>query len=184
MGDSPDKAGDTNAANDGGKRHRRSALPGCLVAIGMILLVFVGLPYAFLAFLFWAADGSWDFEGDKNFRYWMFVSGKRVEKLGLVAPADKPVKYSFRGSDGNFPGWTIVQYESKAAPADVIAAYAKRCESLQAKVTERPVSEPKEGTIAARIECEFTGYLTAEFFAERTSSSPLTEVGLRVWGME
>ena len=34
------------------------------------------------------------------------------------------------------------------------------------------------------IECEFAGYLTAEFYAERTSSSPVTEVGLRVWGME
>jgi hypothetical protein len=182
MGDSPDKAGDANAAKDGGERRRR-ALPGCLVAIGTLLLVFVGLPYAFLAFLFWAADGSWDFEGDRNFRYWLFVSGKRVEKLGLVAPADKPVKYSVSGSDGNFPGWTIVQYESKAAPADVIAAYAKRCESMQAKVTERP-AEPKEGTTAARIECEFTGYLTAEFFAERASASPVSEVGLRVWGME
>ena len=131
-----------------------------------------------------AADGSWDFEGDRNFRYWLFVSGKRVETLGLVAPTDKPVIFSFRGSDGNFPGWTVVQYESKAAPADVIGAYAKRCESLKAKVTERPASEPKEGVIAARIECEFTGYLTAEFFAERTSSSPVTEVGLRVWGHE
>jgi hypothetical protein len=183
MGDSPDKAGDTNASKDDGQRRPRSALPGCLVVIGTILLLFVGLPYAFLAVVFWAVDGSWDFEGNKNFRYWMFVAGKRAEKLGLVAPADKPVKYSFRGSDGNFPGWTIVQYESKAAPAEIIDAYAKRCESMKAKVTERP-AEPKEGRTAARIECEFTGYLTAEFFAERTSSAPLTEVGLRVWGME
>jgi hypothetical protein len=182
MGDSPAKAGDTNAAKDGGER-RRGALQGCLVVIGTILLVFIGLPYAFLALAFWAADGSWDFEGDRNFRYWMFVSGKRVEKLGLVAPTDKAVKYSFRGSDGNFPGWTVVSYDSKVAPADVIAAYAKRCESMKAKVTERP-AEPKEGMTAARIECEFTGYLTAEFFAERASSSSVSEVGLRVWGME
>ena len=183
MGDSPDKAGDATASKDGGQPRARSALPGCLVVIGVILTFFVGLPYAFLAFLFWAADGSWDFEGDNNFRYWLFVSGKRTEKLGLVAPTDKPVKYSFSGSDGNFPGWTVVNYESKAAPAEVIDAYAKRCESLKAKVAERP-AEPKEGTIAARIECEFVGYLTAEFFAERTLSSPATEVGLRVWGME
>ena len=183
MGDLPDKAGDATAPKDGGDRRRLSGLPGCLVAIGVILTIFVGFPYAFLAFAFWAADGSWDFEGDGNFRYWLFVSGKRAEKLGLVAPTEKPVKYSVSGSDGNFPGWTIVQYESKAAPADVIAAYAKRCENLKAKVTERP-DEPKEGTIAARIECEFAGYLTADFYAERTSSSPLTEVGLRVWGME
>ena len=139
MGNSPDNAGDATASKDGGERRRRSALPGCLVVIGTILMVFVGLPYAFLVLLFWAAEGSWDFEGDRNFRYWLFVSGKRVEKLGLVAPTEKPVRYSFRGSDGNFPGWTVVHYESKAAPAEVIDAYAKRCESLKAKVIERPV---------------------------------------------
>ena len=75
-------------------------------------------------------------------------------------------------------------YESHAAPDVVIDAYAKRCESLKAKVTERPVSEPKEGTIAVLIECEFVGYLTADLYAERTSSSPVTEVSLRIWGME
>lgn len=150
---------------------------------GVILFVFVGLPYALLALLFWAADGSWDFEGDRSVRYWMFVSGKRTEQLGLVAQTEKPVTYSFRGSDGNFPGWTVVGYESNATPAEIIAAYAKRCESLKAKVIERP-AELKEGTIAARIECEFTGYLTADLYAERTSSSPVTEVSLRVWGME
>ena len=183
MDDSPDKAGDATASKDGGQPRARSALPGCLAVIGMILTIFVGLPYAFLVLLFWAAEGSWDFEGDRNFRYWLFVSGKRTEQLGLVARTDKPVRYSFRVSDGNFPGWTAVSYESTAAPADVIAAYAKRCESLKAKVIERP-AEPKEGTIAARLECEFTGYLTVDFYADRTPSSPVTEVDLRVWGME
>ena len=184
MGDSPDNAGDAAAPKEGGERRRRSALPGCLAAIGVILTILVGLPYAFLALAFWANDGSWDFEGDGNFRYWLFVSGKRTEQLGLVAQTEKPVKYSSRGADGNFPGWTVVMYESKAAPADVIDAYAKRCESLKAKVTERPVSGPKEGKIAMLIECEFANYLTADLYAERTSSSPVTEVSVRVWGME
>jgi hypothetical protein len=184
MGDSPDNTGDATAPKESGRGSRLSGLPGCLAAIGLILFVFVGLPYAFLVLLFWVGEGSSDFEGDRNFRYWLFVSGKRAEKLGLVTPTEKPVKYSVSGSDGNFPGWTVVQYESKAGPADVIAAYAERCESLKAKVIERPASEPKEGTIAAYIECEFAGYLTADFFAERTSSSPVTEVSLRVWGME
>ncbi|MBZ0147720.1 MAG: hypothetical protein K8F62_09295 [Pseudorhodoplanes sp.] len=74
-----------------GRRFRR-ALPGRLVALAALLIGFVGVTYALLAFAFWAADGSWDFEGDKSFRYWFFVSGKRAETLGVVAPTDKPVQ--------------------------------------------------------------------------------------------
>jgi len=183
MGDSSKNADHATGPNPDRGRRQVHALPGCLVALATLLILFVGIPYALLALAFWAADGSWDFEGDKSFRYWFFISGKRAEKLGMVLPTDKPVKYSVSESDGNFPGWAIVQYESKAAPAEVIEAYAKRCESLKAKVTERP-AEPKAGTIAARLECEFAGYLTAEFYAEQTSSSPVSEVSLRVWGRE
>ncbi len=184
MGNSSDNTGDATAPKEGGQRRRLCGLPGCLVAIGMILLVFVGLPYAFLVLAFWSAEGSWDFEGDKSFRYWIFVGGKRAEKLGVVAPTDKPVQYSVSLPDGNFPGWAIVSYESNAAPEAVIEAYAKRCEGLKAKVTRRPAPEQKDDTIAARLECEFAGYLTAEFSAERNSASSVSEVGLRVWGRE
>lgn len=83
-----------------------------------------------------------------------------------------------------FSGWAIVQYESKAAPAEIIEAYAKRCESLKAKVTGRPAPEQKDDTISVRLDCEFEGYLTAEFYAERKSTSAVSEVSLRVWGME
>ena len=113
-----------------------SGLSGCLVAIRAVwsFLPSVGLPYAFLALAFWAADGSWDFEGDNNnFRYWLFVSGKQVEEARIGGADRESGQYSVSGSDGNFPGRTIVQYESKAAPAEVIDAYTKRCESLKAK---------------------------------------------------
>src|SRR5262245_48613690 len=133
MGDSQDSAGQGEPAADSGKRGAergpRSAAAGCLIVAGAIFTFFVVVPYALLAFAFWAADGSWDFEGDNRWRYWWFVKGGRAEKLGLIAPTDKLVKYSFRGSDGNFPGWTVVMYESKAAPDEIIDAYAKRCES-------------------------------------------------------
>ncbi len=170
----------------GERAERRSRLAGCapwLVLPG-ILLVFLGIPYALLALAFWSVEGSWDFEGDRSFRYWSFVSGKRVERLGVVAPTDKPVKYSVRGSDGNFPGWAIVIYESKAAPDAVIDAYAKRCESLKAKVTERGAPERKEDKISVSLACEFEDYHTAEFQAERKSSSSISDVALRVWGRD
>ncbi len=89
-----------------------------------------------------------------------------------------------RGSDGNFPGWAVVQYESKAAPAEVIAAYAKRCERLKAKVTGRKAPEQTDDKVGLHLDCEFKRYLTAGFYAERKSTSAVSEVSLRVWGME
>jgi hypothetical protein len=182
MGDSPNNAGE--ASKPESPVHHLSPVAGCLVVLATVLTFFVVVPYAVLAFAFWSADGSWDFEGDGSFRYWYFYKGSRAAKLGLVEPTDKPVKYSVSESDGNFPGWTVIQYESKAAPAQVIDDYAKRCEDLKAKVTERKEEEPKDGKTGIRLECEFKGYLTAEFFAERAASAQISEVGLRVWGRE
>jgi len=185
MGDSPDNAEQAASTPkpDGGRR-RLSPLPGFLVAIGTILFVFVVVPYALLAFAFWAAEGSWNFEGDKNLRYWLFVGGSRAERLGLVAPTEKAVRYSVSLEEGNFPGWTIVQYESKAAPAEVIEFYTKRCGAEKATVIKR--TEPKQDGDKVRVEldCEFPSFHTAEFLAERASSSELSKVSLRVWGRE
>jgi hypothetical protein len=184
MGDSSKNADHATGPNPDRGRRQVHALPGCLVALATLLILFVGIPYALLALAFWAADGSWDFEGDKSFRYWFFISGKRAEKLGVVVPTDKPVKYSVSESDGNFPGWVIVQYESKAAPAEVIEFYAKRCGAEKATVIKR--TEPKQDGDKIRVEldCEFPSFHTAEFLAERTSSSELSKVSLRVWGRE
>ena len=185
MGDSQNNAdeGAATKAKDGARAYLGAAA-GCLAIAGTILTVFVALPFAIIAFAFWAAEGSWNFEGDRNIRYWLFVSGKRAERLGLVAPTEKPVRYSVGLPEGNFPGWTIMTYDSKATPDEVIEAYAKRCETLSGKVSGRPPVNPKENMIAAHLECEFAGYLTAGFYAERASSSELSEVSLRVWGRE
>lgn len=159
-------------------------LKNILVVLGTLLTVFVVLPFSLLAFAFWAAEGSWDFEAG-SFRYWVFMKGSRAEKLGLVSPTGKPVTYSVRLGEGNFPGWTVIQYESSLPPAEVMDVYAKRCEAMKLKINVHGTPDDvKPPVAAARLVCEFEPYLDAEFYAERKTPEALSEVGLRIWGSD
>jgi hypothetical protein len=156
---------------------------GFLVPLATALLLMVILPFGFLAFVFWAADGSWDFEGRNGVRYWVFVKGSRLESLGLVAPTNEPGKYSVSLQDGTFPGWTVLTYRSTAMPEAAIAAYAQRCREMGLKITRGPhlkAGDDKDSGVS--LVCEISPYIDAEFHAERKPGEITTEVGLKVWG--
>lgn len=159
---------------------------GCLyllIPAGVVLLFFVVIPFSLIATLFWAADGDWRFEG-QGFRHWLFVKGSRLEQLGFVAPTDAPAKYSIGLQEGNFPGWSIVQYDSTAQPLAVAERYAQRCRDLKLAVIDGPRPEPKEGVDVGRVTCEIEKYLDIEVYAERKEGDTATEVNVRVWGSE
>lgn len=156
---------------------------GCLIPLGMVLLVLVGLPYAFFAVLFWAVEGSWDFEGRSGLRYWVFVKGTRVDRLGLVSPTEAPPKYSVSLQEGTFPGWTVVIYRSNAEPEAIVAAYAKRCGEMGLKITSGPEPKTYDGEESgASLVCEIRSYIDAEFYAGRKPGELTTKVSIRVWG--
>lgn len=159
---------------------------GCLVPLGTALLLLVVLPYSFIAFLFWAADDSWDFEGRSGLRYWVFVKGSRLDRLGLVSPEQTPPpKYSVSLQDGNFPGWRVLSYRSTDTPEAIVATYAKRCGEMGLKITTGPKPETYEGEESgASLVCEIEPYLDAEFHAGRKAGATATEVGIRVWGTD
>lgn len=156
---------------------------GCLIPLATALLLVVILPFGFLAFAFWTADGRWDFEGRDGVRYWVFVKGSRIDRLGLVEPTNEPVKYSVSLQDGTFPGWTVLTYRSAAMPETVIDGYAQRCREMGLKITREPYAKADDGTAGGvALVCEIKPYIDAEFNAERKPGEASTEVGLRVWG--
>lgn len=165
----------------------RRGLPASLrslIPLGTALLLMVLLPFLFFAALFWAAEGSWDFEGRSGLRYWVFVKGSRLDRLGLVAPVqDPPPKYSVSLQEGTFPGWKVLAYQSTATPRAIIAAYAERCQALGLRVTKRTEPADDDDSIASLV-CEIEPYLDAEFRAERKPPATTTKVGLRVWGSD
>jgi hypothetical protein len=73
--------------------------------IAIVVTVMLAIPLALVAAAFWAAEGSWDFEG-RGFKYWVFVKGTRLERLGAVEPVGV-IRYSISIGEGNFPGWTL-----------------------------------------------------------------------------
>lgn len=156
---------------------------GCLIPLAAALLLLIILPFGFFAFVFWAVDGSWDFEGRGGWRYWVFVKGSRLEQLGLVEPTEHPGKYSVSLQEGNFPGWKVLTYRSVAMPETIAEAYAKRCRVMNLKVTRGPQPQLLKGDeIGAELVCEIEPYLDAEFYAGRKPGETTSEVGIRVWG--
>jgi hypothetical protein len=149
-----------------------------------VLAVMVVLPVAFVATAFWAADGSWDFEG-RGVRYWMFVQGTRLERLGIVEPTASPVKFSISLQEGNFPGWNIAAYESAAQPDKIISVYAERCSQMKLKIIENKSGRnPGTGALRAEMTCEIEVYLNVEILAEREPSAAVSKVFVKVWGSE
>lgn len=164
---------------------RNSLVMRVFLAVIATVALFVASPFALIAFGFWAADGSWDFEGERNLRYWIFAKGSRMERLGMVMPT-APVRYSVSLQEGNFPGWSVAQYDSAALPEAILDSYAGRCRAMGFKITERtlPVAGRAPGSVAGTLTCEIEPYLDVEVFAERAAQATTTEVGLRVWGGE
>ncbi len=141
------------------------------------MFVAVIIPLALVATAFWAADGSWDFEG-RGIKYWIFVQGARLEALGIVEPVGA-VKYSISLQEGTFPGWNIAIYESAAQPEKIIAAYGERCSQMKFKIIENK-PDPRR----AEMTCEIEKYLNIEILAERDANAPTSKVFLKVWGSE
>lgn len=164
-----------------------SHVRGCLyllIPAGVVLLFFVVIPFSLIAFAFWAADGDWHFEG-RGFRYWLFVKGSGLERLGLIEPGPAPARYSIGLQEGNFPGWSNVRYDSTAQPFDVVLAYAERCRAMRFAVIDGPRADSTEdGGNAALLKCEIEKYHDVEVYAERKDNAALTQVGVRVWGSD
>ena len=117
--------------------------------------------------------------------HWLLVKGSRLDRLGLVAPATAPARYSVRFQEGTFPGWRVVGYYSSASPADIIAVYAGRCTAMGLRITRRePVSRTAAGDEEAFLECEIEPYLDVQVSAERKVSATLSGVSMRVWGSD
>lgn len=159
-------------ATDRRTRRRRWLTRAAIVSV--LALAIVG-PFAMIGLVLWAANGSWEFTG--GWRYWMLVTGSRLESLGLVQPTGIP-EYSVSLEEGNFPGWSNVGYRSTAEPAAIIAAYQQRCRALGFKVVE----EKAEAGVRSELTCEMETYLNAEFVAERRPSETHSQVHVRVWG--
>ena len=160
---------------------RRRIWRNAVLAVALVLMVALS-PFLLIAFAFWAADGAWRFEGDSGVRYWMFVQGTRLERLGFVERAGPP-RYSISLQEGNFPGWSILSYDSNAQPAAILATYAQHCNDMSLKVTKGPiVSEYNADTLI--LVCEIEKYLDAEFAAKQKPPPELTHVTLRVWGSD
>ena len=158
----------------------RSLLP----ALSVVALLAV-VPYALLCTQFWAASGSWDFEGSGGLKRWLLVTGSRLDQLGFVAETTAPARYSVRFQEGTFPGWRVVGYASTASPADIIAAYADRCIAMGLRITVRePARSTVPGNQEATLVCEIERYIDAEILAERKVSATVTNVSLRVWGSD
>lgn len=158
---------------------------GCLIPLGTALLVLVVLPYGLIAFLFWAAEGSWDFEGPGGWRYWMFAKGSRLDRLGLVSPAPAPPQYSVSLQEGNFPGWRVLSYRSTASPEAIVGTYAQRCREMKLKITRGPQPKVHDGDeTGAELVCEIEPYLDVEVYAGRKTGAITSEVGVRVWGSD
>jgi hypothetical protein len=156
---------------------------GCLIPLGTALLLLVILPFGFFSFVFWAADGSWDFERRDKVRYWVLVSGSRLEQLGFVAPEQTPSpRYSVSLQDGNFPGWKVLTYRSAATPDAIVEVYAKRCQDMGLKITRGPEPKIDGKDSGVSLVCEIRPYIDAEVHAERKPGETTTEVGVRVWG--
>ena len=156
-----------------------------LLLAGSVVALMAAVPYALLWTLFWAASGSWDFDGNHSLKRWLLVKGSRLEQLGLVALAMAPARYCVRFQEGTFPGWRVVSYDSSASPADIIAAYADRCTAMGLRITKRePVSRTAAGDEEAFLECEIEPYLDVQVSAERKVSATLAGVSMRVWGSD
>jgi hypothetical protein len=146
--------------------------------LAIVLTIMVAVPLGIIALGFWAAEGSWDFEG-RGIKYWMLVQGSRLERLGTVEPTASAVKYSIRFGEGNFPGWNIAAYENAAQPEKIIAAYGERCQRMKLKVIEN-----KPDPHRAEMTCEIEVYLNVEILAERETGASVSKVFLKVWGSD
>jgi hypothetical protein len=149
---------------------RRSRLG---VALVLLVLVLVTSPITLLQFAFWAADGNWEFAGG-GFRHWLFVKGSTVDRLGFVTATAEPARYVVRLGEGNDPGEVAAEYDSGAAPEDVVGIYAERCRALNIAVKKQTVAPD---AAEARLVCE--GAVMSDdvlLIAKRTAGASTTQV--------
>ena len=155
------------------RRRRRTALLWTLLGL-LLAAVFIG-PWLLIGFAFWAADGAWTFQGH-GLAHWVFVRGSRLDKLVEVERDGQPVRYSVSLQEGNFPGWSIATYTSRASPSQIGATYAERCRTLGFKITQQTTDGDQTVLV-----CEIELYLDVEMLARKPASGA-TEVTLKAWG--
>jgi hypothetical protein len=161
---------------------RFQRLTGCLLLASVPLAILLS-PFAFLWLLFWMTDGPWNFQGD-GIRYWLFVKGSRLERLGLVEPVGAPPRYSIRLQEGAGVGSSFVEYESKTAPTDILHAYAARCRQMGFRVTDLAPHRQETNALNGNLECEISRDLSVRFWTDPRISDSFTAVKIMVWGDE
>lgn len=121
-----------------------------IIAFAALAFAVVTSPITLTAFAFWAADGAWEFDGG-GLRHWTLVKGSTADRLGVVAAAAQPAHFVVRLAEGTDPGAISVSYESAASPADILAAYANRCEAMGLSATKQTYTDASG---QARLVCE------------------------------
>jgi hypothetical protein len=145
-----------------------------------IAVVFL-LPWLLMAGLMWSSTQTWEFEGVGP-RYWLFVRGSRLEKLGFVAPTDTSPLYTIQPAEGTFPGWSFVSYASFAMPEQIIAHYEAGCREMGFAITSKDGQVGPPATLV--LICEIEPYLDIEVVASRDHAASRSKVAVKVWGME
>ena len=163
-------------------RRRRTRAAWALIGA---LLMAVFAPFLMIAAAMWMVDGTWAFEG-RGLRYWLFVSGSRLERIGLVSPAANTIQYRVDLEEGNFPGTRAVSYASPTEPGAVMAYYEGQCGAMGYKITRRTraTGASLEAQPGEMLVCEIEPYLDVEVLTRRAPGETVTSVVVKVWGSE
>jgi len=129
----------------------------------------------------WMSPQTWEFEGT-GLRYWLFVKGSRLERLGFIAPSDASPHYTVQTPEGTFPGSSHVSYASRAMPPEIIAHYEARCRAMGFAVTTQKTRA--DGPETLELTCEIEPYLDVEVAASRRQGDHLSKVAVKVLGSE
>jgi hypothetical protein len=63
-------------------------------------------------------------------RYLLLVQGSDVSRLNLLEPVGGSVRYTAQGQEGISPARVFVEFITKLAPEQVLAAYEARCAAI------------------------------------------------------
>jgi len=159
-------------------KDRRRLLRWTLLATVLVAAMLV--PFLPLIAI-WMSPQTWEFDG-AGLRYWLFVKGSRLERLGFIAPHDASPHYTIQTAEGTFPGSSHVSYASRAMPPEIIAHYEARCRAMGFVITRQKIRADRPETL--ELTCEIEPYLDVEVAASRSQGAHLSQVAVKVWGAE
>src|SRR5262249_7092690 len=159
-------------------KDRRRLLRWTLLATVLVAAMLV--PFLPLIAI-WMSPQTGGSEGG-GLRYWLFVKGSRLERLGFIAPHDASPHYTIQTAEGTFPGSSHVSYASRAMPPEIIAHYEARCRAMGFVITRQKARADTPET--HELTCEIEPYLEVEVAASRSQGTHRSQVAVKVWGSE